>query len=120
MAIKTKKEIENLLRHLIIQNVIILSGLDASRNELRLKKLPIWQHDPINDMFVDLIQDLQDALAPVLDVAEKEYAGRPDRLSIIKAAKERLESRKNSQAGYEECHCVGCEDNRNEKVKKIW
>lgn len=115
---KTKDRIENLLRHLIFHNISILSCLDASKNELRLKKLPLWVHDPVADMFVELMQDLQDALAPVLDIAEKEYQGRPDRLAVIKQAMERYELRKKSQSGFDGCHCAGCESNRNIALKK--
>jgi hypothetical protein len=79
--------------------------------------MPIWIQDPVEEMFVELIQDLQDALAPLLDMSEQEYKGRIDRLAIIKDAKERFEFRRKMQSGIEECHCAGCEDNRDIEVK---
>jgi len=112
----TKKHIYNLLRHLIFKNVAILSSLEASKNQLRMNKLPLWIHGPVEEMFVELIQDLHDSLVPVLDIATKEYEGRVDRMAIVNDSKERLQSRKDSQEGYEECHCVGCEDNGSEKL----
>lgn len=114
----TKEQINNLLRHLIFHNVAILSSLYASKNALRSKKMPIWIQDPVEEMFVELIQDLQDALCPILDIAQKEYKDRLDRLTIIKDAQERAELIRKTQS-FEECHCAGCEDNRNIAVKKF-
>jgi UDP-N-acetyl-D-mannosaminuronate dehydrogenase len=104
-----KSYIENLLRHLIYKNTTILASIQESKAELENKNMPLWIEEPVKQIFDEITQDLSEAMIPLLAIAFKEYALRPDRLLVLK----NVESLSKVNGVTKTCGCAACKDNEN-------